>query len=148
MRGLPTHDRRMLQPPTAERTQPGSPWRSTFFLALTLLVLLFEAPETDSPSFRVAYIGPGAGFAFLGSFLSLLIALLVGAASLLIWPFRVLWRALTRRQGLMKARIRKLIFLGLDGLEPDLTERFIEEGKMPNLARLRDQGHYRRLRTT
>ena len=148
MRGLPTHERQTVQQPAAQRIEPGSPLRAAFLLALTLLVLLFEAPEADSPSFRVAYIGPGAGFAFLGSFLSLLIALLVGAASLLIWPFRVLWRALTRRQGLKNASIRKLIFLGLDGLEPDLTERFIEEGKMPNLARLRDQGRYRRLRTT
>ena len=148
MRHPPAHNREMVQPPAPERTQPESPWRSAFFLAVTLVVLLFDWPQADSPSFHVAYVGPGAGFAFLGSFLSLLIAFLVGAASLLIWPFRVLWRALTRRQGLKNSRIRKLIFLGLDGLEPDLTERFIEEGKMPNLGRLRDQGHYRRLRTT
>ncbi len=148
MRSLRTEERRTGQPPAAERFEPGSLLGPTFLLALALSTLLFEAPEPDSPSFQVAYVGPGAGFAFLGSFLSLLIAFLVGAASLLIWPFRVLWRALTRRQGLKNARIRKLIFLGLDGLEPELTERFIEEGKMPNLSRLRDQGHYRRLRTT
>jgi hypothetical protein len=45
-----------------------------------------------------AYIGPGAGFAFLGSFLTLLLALLAGAASLLIWPFRMAWSLLRRRR--------------------------------------------------
>ena len=76
-------------------------------------------PQAENP--HLAYIGPGAGFAFLGSFLSLLIAFILGAASLLIWPFRVAWRALTRRKGLKKARVRKIIFLGLDGLDPDLS---------------------------
>ncbi|MYB52373.1 MAG: hypothetical protein F4X77_09255, partial [Acidobacteriia bacterium] len=44
--------------------------------------------------------------------------------------------------------MRKLIFLGLDGLEPDLVERLLDEGKLPNLAKLRQQGRYSRLRTT
>ena len=49
-----------------------------------------------------------------------------------------------RRQGFRRARIRKLIFLGLDGLDPNLTERYLAEGKLPNLARLREQGGFRR----
>ena len=53
-----------------------------------------------------------------------------------------------RRQGFRKARVKKIIFLGLDGLDPRLTERFMAEGKLPNLARLQEQGRYRRLRTT
>ena len=46
------------------------------------------------------------------------------------------------------ARVKKVIFLGLDGLDPQLTERFMAEGKLPNLARLKEQGSYSRLRTT
>ncbi len=46
------------------------------------------------------------------------------------------------------ARVKKLIFLGLDGLDPELTEMWMAEGKLPNLARLREQGSYQRLRTT
>jgi predicted AlkP superfamily phosphohydrolase/phosphomutase len=95
-----------------------------------------------------AYIGPGAGFAFFGSFLSLAISLLLSLFSLLTWPLRVLWVQLHKRRGLKKASIRKLIFLGLDGLDPELTERFMAEGKLPNLGRLKEQGSYRRLRTT
>ncbi len=97
---------------------------------------------------QLAYIGPGAGFAVLGSFLSALAGLLLGTVSLLLWPFRMLGLVVRRRRGFRPARIRKLIFLGLDGLDPRLTERFMDEGKLPNLARLRQEGAYRRLRTT
>lgn len=87
-----------------------------------------------------AYVGPGAGFAFVGSLLSLLAAFLAGAAAFLLLPFRLAWRALRGAQGYRKARIRKLIILGLDGLEPDLVEKYLEDGRMPNLAALREQG--------
>jgi predicted AlkP superfamily phosphohydrolase/phosphomutase len=96
----------------------------------------------------LAYIGPGAGFAFLGSFLSLIASLFLTACSFLIWPFRMAWALARRRQGFRKAKIRRLIFLGLDGLDPRLTERFMAEGKLPNLARLKEQGSFHRLRTT
>lgn len=95
-----------------------------------------------------AYVGPGAGFAFVGSLFSLLAAFLAGAAAFLVLPFRLAWRALRGAQGYRRARIRKLIFLGLDGLEPDLVERYLAEGKLPHLAALQRQGRYSRLRTT
>ena len=44
--------------------------------------------------------------------------------------------------------MQKLIFLGLDGLDPGLAERYMAEGKLPNLSRLREQGGFHRLRTT
>jgi predicted AlkP superfamily phosphohydrolase/phosphomutase len=96
----------------------------------------------------LAYIGPGAGFAFLGSFLSLLAGFALALAGLLSWPFRLLYNTLTGRRGYRNARIQKLIFLGLDGLDPVLTERYMAEGKLPHLTRLRDQGGFHRLRTT
>jgi hypothetical protein len=92
-----------------------------------------------------AYFGPGAGFAFLGSFLSIVLAVLAGIASLLLWPFRMAWLALRRRS---RPQVRRAIFLGLDGLDPAVTEKLMNEGQLPNLARLREQGTYRRLRTT
>jgi predicted AlkP superfamily phosphohydrolase/phosphomutase len=92
-----------------------------------------------------AYIGPGAGFAFLGSFLSLASAVLAGIASAIVWPFRMAWALFTRPRN---ARFRKAIFLGFDGLDPVITEKLMSEGRLPNLARLRDQGSYRHLRTT
>ncbi|MEO8597380.1 MAG: alkaline phosphatase family protein [Candidatus Solibacter sp.] len=97
---------------------------------------------------EIAYIGPGAGFAFLGSFVSILSGVLLGLISFLLWPVRVLWGAITGRQGYKLAKVRKLIFLGLDGLDPGLAERYMQEGKLPNFSRLREQGSFHRLRTT
>ncbi len=95
-----------------------------------------------------AYIGPGAGFAFLGSFLTLLLGFLLSAISLAMWPFRALWRIFTGMAVRRRAKIGKLIFLGLDGLDPRLTEQFMAEGKLPHFSRLMQQGGFRRLRTT
>ena len=97
---------------------------------------------------ELAYIGPGAGFAFLGSFLTLLGGVLLGLASLLLWPFRMAVRAVKGQQGYKHAKIQKLIFLGLDGLDPALAERYMSEGKLPNLRKLREEGDFQRLRTT
>lgn len=43
---------------------------------------------------------------------------------------------------------RRTIVIGMDGLDPLLCERLMDEGRLPNLARLRDAGGYRRLATT
>jgi predicted AlkP superfamily phosphohydrolase/phosphomutase len=95
-----------------------------------------------------AYIGPGAGFAFLGSFLTFLLGIFLGLISLLLWPFRLVWGFLRGHQGYKRAKVRRLIFLGLDGLDPGLLERYMAEGKLPNFARLREMGGFSRLRTT
>jgi predicted AlkP superfamily phosphohydrolase/phosphomutase len=99
------------------------------------------------PSAAEAYIGPGAGFALLSSFLVLFTTILIAIASLLIWPFRVLWRAMLGRKPPV-AQIQRLIVVGLDGQDPKLTDRFMKEGLLPNFSRLAKAGSYRRLRTT
>ena len=38
----------------------------------------------------------------------------------------------------------RFLLIGLDGAEPSLIERWMEEGRLPNLARLRGQGAYMR----
>jgi predicted AlkP superfamily pyrophosphatase or phosphodiesterase len=43
---------------------------------------------------------------------------------------------------------RKMIVLGIDGLDPDLLTKYMAEGKMPNFARLAEQGSFRRLTTS
>jgi predicted AlkP superfamily phosphohydrolase/phosphomutase len=42
----------------------------------------------------------------------------------------------------------RVVILGFDGADPKLTERLVDEGKLPNLARLKSEGAYRRLATT
>lgn len=95
-----------------------------------------------------AYIGPGAGFAFLSSFLVLFLTFLLALFSLLSWPFRFVWKAIRGQRAYKKGPIERLVVLGLDGMEPTLAEKFMAEGKLPNLARLKKEGTYARLRTT
>jgi predicted AlkP superfamily phosphohydrolase/phosphomutase len=95
----------------------------------------------------LAYIGPGAGVALLSSFLVLLTTMVVVVFSLLLMPFRLLWRAIRRKKRL-NPWVKRLIIVGLDGQDPQLTERFMKEGKLPSFAKLADMGCYRRLRTT
>jgi predicted AlkP superfamily phosphohydrolase/phosphomutase len=111
------------------------------FLAVFALVALF-------PLRSEAYAGPGAGFAVLSSFWTLFIAFLYSAYAFLTWPFRYLFRTLRRRKAYGKAQIKRAVILGFDGMDPELADRFIGEGKLPNLAKLREQGTFRKLRTT
>jgi predicted AlkP superfamily phosphohydrolase/phosphomutase len=46
------------------------------------------------------------------------------------------------------ALAEKVIVLGFDGVDARYTERWMNEGKLPNLARLRDAGTFRPLRPT
>jgi hypothetical protein len=43
---------------------------------------------------------------------------------------------------------KKLIILGFDGADAKLTEQWMNEGKLPNLAKLREQGTFSPLRPT
>ena len=95
-----------------------------------------------------AYAGPGAGFAVLSSFWTLFVAFLYSIYAFFVWPFRQLFRLLKKRKAYRKAQIKRAVILGFDGMDPELTERFIAEGKLPNLARLKQQGTFRKLRTT
>ncbi len=95
-----------------------------------------------------AYVGPGAGFAFLSSFLVLFLTFILAVLSFLSWPFRFLWKAVRGRRAFRKSPIDRLVVLGLDGLEPTLVEKYMAEGKLPHLSRLKKEGSYARLKTT
>ena len=106
-----------------------------------LLLGFLAAPLT-------AYVGPGAGFAFLSSFLVLFLTFFMAVFSFLAWPFRFLWRVVRGRRAYKTSPVDRLVILGLDGLEPTLAEKYMAEGKLPNLAALKKEGAYARLRTT
>jgi len=95
-----------------------------------------------------AYIGPGAGIAVGSTVLAFFMALLSGVAAIFLWPFRWAVRSFRGRRAMKRARVRRFVILGLDGMEPTLAERYMAEGKLPNLSRLRQEGVYRRLGTT
>src|SRR5262245_54478836 len=110
-------------------------------------VVLAAAFLTLLPTPALAYIGPGAGFALLSSFLVVFTTLILAFLALLALPFRFLYRVIRRRPK-VKPRIRRMIVVGFDGQDPKLTERYLAEGKLPNLARLAGAGCYSRLGTT
>jgi len=95
-----------------------------------------------------AYIGPGAGFAFLSSFLVLFLTFFLALFSFLSWPFRFLLRLLRGQKAYKKSRVDRVIILGLDGMDPLLTEAFMAEGKLPHFSRIAAKGSYARLETT
>ncbi|MBI4488589.1 MAG: alkaline phosphatase family protein [Deltaproteobacteria bacterium] len=95
-----------------------------------------------------AYIGPGAGFAFLSSFFVLAVSFLLAIFSLLFWPFRWLARKLLRRRSKPQRQIDRVVILGLDGLDPRLTEQFMAGGKLPHFQRLKEMGSFSPLATS
>jgi predicted AlkP superfamily phosphohydrolase/phosphomutase len=120
------------------------PKRFSFFPALLLVVgiVLFFPLRSE------AYAGPGAGFAVLSSFWTIFVAFLYSFYALVTWPVRQLFRMFRRRKAYGKAQVKRVVIVGFDGMDPELANRFMSEGKLPNLARLRDNGTFRSLRTT
>jgi predicted AlkP superfamily phosphohydrolase/phosphomutase len=112
-------------------------------LLLLVAILVLLAP---SPAF--AYIGPGAGFALAGSFFAVFAAVLSAFVTFVTWPVRLVARMLFGWRVLAKARVKRVVILGLDGMDHGLTETMLEEGKLPNLAALRDRGCFRPLGST
>jgi predicted AlkP superfamily phosphohydrolase/phosphomutase len=111
-------------------------------LLCTLLLVMLPAGDA------LAYIGPGAGFALAGSFLAIFWAVLSAISMLLLWPIRRLLRMLLRRRPPNKTRFKRIVILGLDGLDHGLTEKLLAEGKLPHLAALRDSGDFQSLAST
>lgn len=100
------------------------------------------------PNAASAYIGPGAGFAFLTSFLVLFITFITALFYLISAPFRTLFRAFLKKKHYAKSLAERLIIVGLDGMDPGLVQRFMSEGKMPNFARLKQMGCFKPLAST
>lgn len=112
--------------------------KRSFFLAI---LLSLAAPLG-------AYIGPGAGFAFLSSFLVLFLTFFLAVFSFLSWPFRFLLRLIRGQKAYKKSHINRLIVLGLDGMDPVLVEKYRAQGKLPHLSKLAETGSYHPLETT
>lgn len=128
-----------LPPGRGARPTPesGIAWQAA---ALGLLASFVASPAD-------AYVGPGAGFALLSSFMVVFVTTLLAIAALLAWPFRTVYRMIRHRRK-AKSLVRRFVVVGLDGQDPNLTDRFLAEGKLPNFAKLAESGCYHRLRTT
>ena len=110
--------------------------------ALCVALLLSVTSEAS------AYIGPGAGFAVASSLAVIAWTMFIAILSLLIWPIRWVIRSIKGRRAFARSKVQRLVILGLDGMEPSLAQKFMAEGKLPNLSRLKEMGCYKHLGTT
>jgi predicted AlkP superfamily phosphohydrolase/phosphomutase len=115
-------------------------WSGLLILACVGMLML--------PSPAHAYIGPGAGFTLVTSFFAVFAAICSAFLMLLTWPIRLIMRALFGRRALAKSRFKRIVILGLDGLDHGVTQKMLEDGKLPNLGALRDQGCFSALGST
>jgi predicted AlkP superfamily phosphohydrolase/phosphomutase len=117
-----------------------------FFAFLSFLLLAFDifAPSAQ------AYIGPGAGFAFLSSFLILIVTFALAIFYLLSWPVRFLLKALIRKRSRsgVNSQAKRVIVIGLDGMDPKLASLYMNEGLLPNLEKLKNDGTFSPLATS
>ena len=113
-----------------------------------LVLVLALAAVVLSPLSAHAYAGPGAGFAVLSSFWTLFVAFFYSFYALVTWPIRQVFRWLRRRKAYGKAKVKRVVIVGFDGMDPELAARFMDEGRMPNFSKMRDRGTFRPLRTT
>jgi predicted AlkP superfamily phosphohydrolase/phosphomutase len=118
--------------------------KRTQFLPVLVLVtaVLFIAPEAQ------AYIGPGAGFAIVGSFMAFFLAFVAAAISIVLWPIRAVYMFVRRRMLGLNPLVRRVIVLGLDGLDPKIAQELMDEGRMPNFKKLAEDEYFKPLRTT
>ena len=126
-----------------EREHGRLPWRGAWIVSAAAIAGTVSFPGTAH-----AYIGPGAGFAFLSSFLFIFGAVIIAVITILTLPFRIMVKKIRSGKRHSSAKVDRVVIVGLDGMDPELAAGFMDEGKLPNLSELRKQGHFSRLRTT
>jgi len=122
-----------------------------------------------APAVVQAYIGPGAGISFLQGLWVALVGVVLSVVAVVLLPIKMLFRSFGRSKsslllvglGLLawfayehkppmvpeKVSGRTLV-LGFDGMDPQLTERWMKDGLLPNFSRLAASGAYQPLATT
>ncbi|MGE5340087.1 MAG: alkaline phosphatase family protein [Candidatus Omnitrophota bacterium] len=97
----------------------------------------------------LGYVGPGAGFAFAGSFFFIFAAFFLAIFNFLTFPVRALIKFLKRLKTLKNAKYKRVIIIGFDGMDYRLLSRFMKEGKkFPHFQKLADQGTFAPLWST
>lgn len=111
------------------------------------LAIIFASALASAPA-AFGYVGPGAGFAVVTSFFAVFASLVLALFAFLTLPFRRLVRRIRRRRALAKARVGRVVILGLDGLSPKIVGEMMADGKLPHFARLAEEGTFKPLATT
>lgn len=96
-----------------------------------------------------SYVGPGAGFAFAGSFLFIFVAFFLALFYFITFPIRALINFIKRFKTLKNAKFKRAIVIGFDGMDYNLLNKFIKEGKsFPHFERLAREGTFAPLWST
>jgi len=74
--------------------------------------------------------------------------LLLVIAALVTWPVRMVYRLITRKRRAHAPRVKRVVIVGLDGLDPEVTRDLMEQGKLPNFERIAGHGSLGELATT
>lgn len=107
-----------------------------------LLTLVLSLP-------LLCYVGPGAGFAFVGSFFFIFAAFFLAIFNFLTFPIRALLRFSKRARTLKKAKFKRVLLIGFDGMDYNLFKQFRKQGhKFPNFEKLVQQGTFSPLWST
>lgn len=114
----------------------------TVLLAVATAIAWLVGPEPAS-----AYIGPGAGFAVVTGGLVMIASLFLAIAILLVYPVKLLLRLITGA-GRIRGETKRLVIIGFDGMDPRLAQRFMDEGRMPNMKQVADEGVFTPLQTS
>ncbi len=108
---------------------------------LVLIISLSSLP-------LLSYVGPGAGFAVVGSFFFIFLAFIVAIFNLITFPIRFIIRSLLKLKTLRKAKVKRIIILGFDGMDYRLTKKLLSEDKLPNFKKLQQSGTFAPLWST
>ncbi len=144
---IPTHHGAPSRAHRADATQAQAARtvasaRAARFLASAALAALLAAALPEPAR---AYVGPGAGFAVVGSLGVLFVTFLLSLFALLTWPFRAAFRAIRARKLRRPTDVKRVLILGLDGVCPKLASRWMRAGHLPNLQKLADTGSFQPL---
>jgi predicted AlkP superfamily phosphohydrolase/phosphomutase len=116
--------------------------------AYIAVALMLAAVVVMLPSESYAYIGPGAGFAFLTSFLVLFATFFLAFVFFLTWPIRFAIKKIRHRGKGIRGDVDRVIVVGFDGLDPEILDGLLSQDKVPNIAELTRKGSFKRMRST
>ncbi|MCX6556169.1 MAG: alkaline phosphatase family protein, partial [Candidatus Aminicenantes bacterium] len=96
-----------------------------------------------------SYVGPGAGFAFVGSFFFIFAAFILAIFNFLTFPLRALLRFFKRMRNLKKAKFKRVLVIGFDGMDHRLYNQFRQQGySFPHFEKLAKEGTFSPLWST
>lgn len=139
------------------------------FLATYISRLVLTTFFVLAPFVAEAYIGPGAGISFLQGLWVALVGVVLSVVAIVLLPVKMLFRRFgSAKSALLLVGLGSLalivheyqpqsvaekvsgrtLVLGFDGMDPELAERWMQEGLLPNFSRMAKDGGYQKLATT